>query len=396
MAKGLEDTSLYSYNPLVSLNDVGGTPTEERLSLAAFHRHNSSQQRHWPHCLNATASHDTKRSEDVRARINVLSEFGDSWTRRLRRWISWNRARKRTVAGQPLPDVNLEVLLYQTLIGAWPLDPDQVPQFQTRLLQYLIKAAREAKTHTSWISPDQGYEDALAHFVESVLRESGDNRFLADFLKFQRRVAGYGALNSLSQALLKITSPGVPDFYQGTERWDFSLVDPDNRRPVDFQGCAQALSGLPAGAAGGPGPVLEDLLRTWEDGRAKLYVTHQALRIRHRFPELFQKGEYIPLAASGDRESQVCAFARRLGDAWVLVAVPRFCTRLVRTGRATWGPRVWAGGTLVLPEDSPQQWQNVFTGGTVETLPAARELPLSAIFESLPLALLYRSGPQSA
>jgi (1->4)-alpha-D-glucan 1-alpha-D-glucosylmutase len=396
MAKGLEDTSLYTYNPLVSLNEVGGTPTAERLSIAAFHQHNARQQRDWPHSLNATASHDTKRSEDVRARINVLSEIAEAWTRRLRRWISWNRASKRPVAGRTLPDVNLEVLLYQTLLGAWPLAPGQVPQFKTRLMPYLIKAAREARTHTSWISPDPDYEDALVQFVEAILEESNDNRFLTDFLKFQKIVACYGALNSLSQTLLKITSPGVPDFYQGMELWDFSLVDPDNRRPVDFGGCAEALDRLPDGAAGEPVPNLEGLLRSWEDGRVKLYVTHQALRIRHELPELFKRGEYIPLPASGDRKDQVCAFARRLGDAWALIAVPRFYTRLVRKGRLTWDSGVWGGGTLVLPENSPQMWDNVFTGSSVSTLPATRELPLSTIFKSLPVALLYRSGPSPA
>jgi len=396
MAKGLEDTSLYSYNPLVSLNEVGGTPTEERLSVATFHQHNARQQRGWPHSLNATASHDTKRSEDVRARINVLSEISEAWTRRLRRWISWNQASKRPVAGRPLPDVNLEVLLYQTLLGAWPLAPDQVPQFKTRLMQYLIKAAREARTHTSWISPDPDYEDALVQFVEAILEDSNDNRFLTDFLKFQKTVAYYGALNSLSQTLLKITSPGVPDFYQGMELWDFSLVDPDNRRPVDFGGCAEALDRLLDGTAGGPVPMVEGLLRSWEDGRAKLYVTHQALRIRRELPELFKRGEYIPLPASGDRKDQVCAFARRLGDAWALIAAPRFYTRLVRTAGLTWDASVWGGDTLVLPENFPQKWDNVFTGSSVETLPATRELPLSTIFKSPPFALLYRIGPSPA
>jgi (1->4)-alpha-D-glucan 1-alpha-D-glucosylmutase len=393
MAKGLEDTSLYSYNPLVSLNEVGGTPTAERLSIGAFHQHNARQQRDWPHGLNATASHDTKRSEDVRARINVLSEIAGTWTRRLRRWISWNRASKRTVAGQSLPEVNLEVLLYQTLLGAWPLAPEQVPQFKTRLLEYLIKAARESKTHTSWIAPDPDYEAALVHFVEAILEDSENNRFLADFLKFQKRIACYGALNSLSQTLLKITSPGVPDFYQGLEMWDFSLVDPDNRRPVDFGRRTQALDRLPDGAAGEPSRVLEDLLRSWEDGRAKLYLTHRALRIRRELPELFQRGEYIPLPAPGDG---ICAFARRLDDAWALIAAPRFYTRLARRGRLTWDPSVWGDGTLVLPENSPRMWDNAFTGGSVRTLPATRELPLAAIFESLPIALLYRIGPSPA
>lgn len=393
MAKGLEDATLYSYNPLVSLNEVGGTPTPERLSIAAFHQHNARQQRDWPHSLNATASHDTKRSEDVRARINVLSEIAGAWNRRLRRWISWNRASKRTVAGQTLPEVNLEVLLYQTLLGAWPLAAEEVPNFKTRLLGYLIKAARETGTHTSWIAPDPGYEVALVHFVEAILEDSEDNRFLADFLKFQKRIARYGALNSLSQTLLKITSPGVPDIYQGLELWDFSLVDPDNRRPVDFGRRAQALDRMPKGVAGEPPSVLDDLLRRWEDGRAKLYLTQQALRIRRELPELFQRGEYIPLAAPGDR---ICAFARRLGDTWALIAAPRFYTRLARRSRLAWNPSVWGGETLELPENSPRMWDNAFTGGSVETLPATRELPLAAIFESLPIALLYRIGPSPA
>ncbi len=239
MAKGLEDTALYVYNPLISLNEVG----TDFLVVAPedFHRFNQGRQAKWPFALNATTTHDTKRSEDVRLRINVLSEIPREWEACLQRWSAWNAAKKREVHGLAVPDANEEYFLYQTLLGAWPLFEAELPGFKERLKAYVIKAAREAKVHTRWIDPDFEHESALLAFVDDILEDTPANAFLSDFREFQAPLSSSGALHSLSQVLLKIASPGVPDLYQGTELWDFSLVDPDNRRPVDFYQRARLL-----------------------------------------------------------------------------------------------------------------------------------------------------------
>jgi (1->4)-alpha-D-glucan 1-alpha-D-glucosylmutase len=235
MAKGFEDSLLYIYNRLVSLNEVGGFPNSPRVSVAAFHEFGKRRQKHWPHTLNATTTHDTKRSEDVRARINVLSEIPDEWEKRLMRWRDWNHGRKHVVEGTPVPTPNEEIMLYQTMLGAWPLREDGVPDFQQRLQEYMIKATREAMVHTKWTVPNVKHEKALVDFISAIMKPSPGNEFLNDFLRFQQDVAFYGALNSLSQVLIKVAFPGVPDFYQGSELWDLRLVDPDNRGPVDFE-----------------------------------------------------------------------------------------------------------------------------------------------------------------
>jgi (1->4)-alpha-D-glucan 1-alpha-D-glucosylmutase len=392
MAKGLEDTSLYVYHPLVSLNEVGGHPTTERLSVEAFHRHNAFQQSHWPRTMNATSTHDTKRSEDVRARINVLSEVPEEWARCLKRWSRWNRSSKQEVSGQRMPDANTEVLLYQTLVGAWPLSQEEVPQFKARLNEYLIKAAREARTHTSWLSQDRDYENSLLEFTQGILVETPENHFLLDFLRVQKRIAYFGALNSLSQTLLKITSPGVPDFYQGTELWDFSLVDPDNRRPVDFPERSSLLDQISLPETKNSGQFVRKLLSSWTDGRVKLYTTHQELELRRERQELFSQGEYIPLEASGERAKHVCAFARRLGDAWALTVVPRLLSSLIPSGRFPLGPRVWGEDSLVLPGDAPNSWRNILGGSVIQSGSKAPGLPLSAIFNQFPVALLIENS----
>lgn len=389
MAKGLEDTALYIYNRLLSLNEVGGDPAAQ-VSVEDFHRHNLATRMRWPYTLNATSTHDTKRSEDVRARINVLSELPEAWTKCLSRWSRWNRSMKRQLRRQPVPGPNEEVLLYQTLVGAWPLRKDELPAFRERLKAYIVRAAKEAKVHTSWIDPDAKYEAALVGFVEAILKPSNRNRFLPDFVQFQGEIAFYGAFNALAQVLLKIASPGVPDCYQGTELWDFSLVDPDNRRPVDFATRARLLEELDRRETAERTRLMTDLLRRWDDGRLKLYVTAKALRFRRSQRDLFLAGEYLPLSASGKGREHVCAFARRQGAAWVVVAVPRLLTKLVRTGVFPCGGRVWGGDRLILPKEAPRVWRNVLTGETMQGALAAgrRVLPLKRIFEHFPVALL--------
>jgi (1->4)-alpha-D-glucan 1-alpha-D-glucosylmutase len=367
MAKGVEDTALYNYNRLVSLNDVGGDPGREDFDgLRDFHECSCRRQQHWPHTLNATSTHDTKRSEDVRARISVLSEIPDLWARQVRRWSKINAHLRRG----GLPHANEELLLYQTLIGMWPLEDEELPAVRDRLRQYLEKAAREAKTHTSWITPNAAYEEALLAFGDAVLNQQD---FCEDFIRFQKRVAFFGAINAMSQVVLKAMAPGVPDFYQGTELWDLSLVDPDNRRPVDYERRLAMLRRMKE-AHGKSTLDFATLLRRWSDGRAKMFITWKVLELRAREAELFRSGAYQPL----DAGPNVCAFLR---GGSVLVAVPRLLTSLVKPGTFPLGD-VW--GSAVLPGGG--RWRNVFTGDALE----GDSLPLARVFERFPVAVLER------
>jgi (1->4)-alpha-D-glucan 1-alpha-D-glucosylmutase len=394
MAKGLEDTALYVYNPLVSLNEVG---TDFLIvSPEDFHQFNRRRQENSPSTLNATTTHDTKRSEDVRMRINVLSEDPQEWEACLKRWSAWNLSKKLWANGMAVPDPNEEYFLYQTLIGAWPLFKAEIPEFKARLQAYTIKAAREAKVHTGWIAPNHEHENALTTFTEAILHESDHNEFLKDFLKIQTRLAYYGALNSLSQVLLKIASPGVPDFYQGTELWDLSLVDPDNRRPVDFHQRAQLLLDLKMKAKKTPESLIQELLRNWQDGAIKLYTTYKALNFRKAHPELFLRGDYIPIMTRGPKSRQVIAFARRRGNSWAVVVVARFFTKILPAEDISFDQAVWQESFLSLPHDAPKEWVNIFTGETIKSIPhkQSRSLDLANLFQNLPVALLF--GPAAA
>ncbi|MGE5189222.1 MAG: malto-oligosyltrehalose synthase [Gemmatimonadota bacterium] len=391
MAKGVEDTATYAWCPLASLNEVGGDPASAGAVPRAFHQRMAAARDRWPHTLNATSTHDTKRSEDVRARLDVLSELHEEWETRLLLWSRWNEAKKRTVGGKPAPERPDEILLYQTLLGAWPLSRDELPGFRERIREYMLKAAREAKVRTRWIRPHVPYENALKDFVSAVLEETGKNRFLEDFLPFQKRIARYGALNSLGQTLLKIASPGVPDFYQGTETWNFSLVDPDNRRPVDFALRARMLNALVNREEQALASLLRDLVDNWEDGRIKLYLTHKALSFRRERADLFRDGAYLPVEASGGKKEHVLSFARRRGGDWILVAVPRLVTRIVRPGEFPLGQQAWGAKLhLVLPGNSPDAWRNVLTGELLHGAAGGggRRLPVHALFNEFPVALL--------
>jgi (1->4)-alpha-D-glucan 1-alpha-D-glucosylmutase len=395
MAKGVEDTALYVYNPLVSMNEVAGSPGGSGTTLDEFHGALELRQNHTPCTLNATSTHDTKRSEDVRARINVLSEFPAPWAAALRRWSRWNRVHKQTVNGKPAPDPNDEWLFYQTLIGAWPLRQEEVPALGDRLREYMIKAVREAKTHTNWLYPNAAYEAAVSSFVESVLRQSHDNRFLKDFLHFHKKLAPFGALNSLSQVLLKITSPGVPDFYQGTELWDLSLVDPDNRRPVDFKLRLKVLEDLRRKASVNLKELIAELLAHWQDGRLKFFVADRTLDFRKSNPSLFLDGEYHPIEVHGSRKGHICAFARRFGRLWTLVVVPRLAARFTPPGEFPLGREIWGGTILMMPKGAPKQWLDVLTEQTCGAVPKShgQVLPIGNVLKTFPVALL--AGPLS-
>jgi (1->4)-alpha-D-glucan 1-alpha-D-glucosylmutase len=399
MAKGVEDTACYVYDRLASLNDVGTDPRVFGLGVRAFHAANAEHARHWPHALSATTTHDSKRAEDVRARLDVLSEVPALWRLAIRRWHRMNLPHKRTIDGADVPSANDEYLLYQTLLGAWPaipLDDDAQRAFAGRIRAYMQKAVREAKLHTSWLEPDLAYEAALDAFIDALLAPAADNAFIDDFLRLQQPIARTGFCNSLAQAVLKLASPGVPDIYQGAEWWDLSLVDPDNRRPVDFASRAAALDDLASICAGGMPDAarVTALFADLADGRAKLYVIWRALQLRAHAPALFAAGRYEPLRIAGARAPHACAFARILANDAVVAIVPRLVHRLAgEAGALPLGERAWGDTELTLPGDDGAPWRDVFTGAEVvpAAAAAASTARLADIFALAPVALLRRA-----
>jgi (1->4)-alpha-D-glucan 1-alpha-D-glucosylmutase len=333
MAKAMEDTAFYRYHRLLALNEVGGDPGLSGLTVADFHRRMAERAVRFPHALAATATHDTKRGEDARTRILALAELADDWTAAIARWREMN-ARLAEPWREPslrAPSVEHEYMLYQALIGAWPAQPPPLiapgKTFVERMQAYAVKAAREGKEETSWINADQAYESALTRFVARLLDAGESAAFLQDFSAFAQRASLIGALSSLSQLVLKATLPGVPDFYQGTELWDLALVDPDNRRPVDFAARRGALEQLGAGAD------WATLAAQWTDGRIKLALTHRLLALRHELPELFMDGGYEPIEVSGRDRDRVIAFARWTKREAMIVAVGRHFARMSDGGR---------------------------------------------------------------
>jgi (1->4)-alpha-D-glucan 1-alpha-D-glucosylmutase len=400
MAKGVEDTVFYVYNRLVSLNEVGGSPERFGTILEAFHGKNIETAKSNSHSQIATSTHDTKRSEDARARLNVLSEMPGEWRSRLVKWSRLNKRKKPLGNGRRIPDRNEEYLLYQALISVWPLYPPSDPDYETfkkRIKDYMVKAVREAKINSSWISPDMPYEDGLTGFVEAILSRSAANLFIKDFIMFQEKISYFGFFNSLSQTLLKITSPGVPDFYQGTELWDFSLVDPDNRRPVDFRIRMKMLKKITKGASVHGDELRKfahGLLEQWHDGAIKFYVMFMSLRYRNKNQDLFRNGLYTPLMTEGSAKENVCAFARTMEDKAVIVAAPRFLSRLVKDiNEMPLGQAIWTDMAILIPDEIPRGiFSNILTGEIVEETEenGKRRLLSGNIFASFPLALLER------
>jgi (1->4)-alpha-D-glucan 1-alpha-D-glucosylmutase len=372
MAKGLEDTAFYRYHRLLSLNEVGNDADRFGVSPDELHRVNQERQATWPWALSALSTHDTKRSEDVRARLNVLSELPEEWQACLKRWSDLNAQYRQEIDEAPVPDAAVEYFLYQTLLGAWPLEPYTAAEYAAfieRIQAYLLKALHEAKVHTSWINPNPAYDEAVQHYVANILAPT-NKTFLDDFQTLQRRIGHSGLYNSLAQTLLKLTFPGVPDTYQGTELWDFSLVDPDNRRPVDYVHRHRLLRELQThlGAAGDDRSALaQELLTHQEDGRIKLYTTALALHCRRKNPGLFAIGDYIPAQAVGAQAAHVFGFSRRQGYRAAVVAVPRLIAQLLADGHeAPLGEAVWHDTRLRVPGLDPQQsWRHVFTGELV-------------------------------
>jgi (1->4)-alpha-D-glucan 1-alpha-D-glucosylmutase len=382
MAKGLEDTVFYIYNRLTALNEVGGEPQQFGLSIEAFHERNQGRQRNWPATLLGTSTHDTKRSEDVRARILAISEIPDLWRRSLQRWRAVNRRWKRTINDLEAPDPNEEYLLYQALLGTWPMqvsgesEPAATPEYVERIQAYMAKALHEAKINTSWIQPNDEWDAAMRDFVAKILDASPRNKFLPIFSPVAQEIARFGAINSLTQTLLKLTSPGVPDIYQGTEIWDYSLVDPDNRRAVDYNRRRDMLEGL---AIASPA----ELMQTWPDGRIKLFLTQRVLRFRRDHADLFQRGDYLPLRASGTFAECCVTFARRVAEKWIVVIAPRLPSRV---GFPPVG-EAWKDTTIEFPETlSLPQAHDLFT---CQPLPVRdRELKVADALSILPFGVI--------
>lgn len=396
MAKGMEDTGFYVYNRLTSLNDVGFDPRSFGITPAAFHHGNSQRQAHWPGTLAASSTHDSKRGEDVRARINVLSELPTVWRKHLNRWSRLNRRKKRQVDGFLAPSRNDEYLLYQTLLGIWPLqapDDKSFADLEQRLQDYMLKAVREAKEQTSWINPHPEYEAALGEFIQALFRRPQRNAFLTDFQSMLHRFVRPGLYNSLSQALLKLALPGCPDLYQGNELWAFNLVDPDNRRPVDYTHRRTLLEQLARHDAHPESlpSLLQELLTEIEDGRAKLYVTWKVLDLRCRLSELFTRGEYLPLSAAGHRQAHLVAFMRRHENRTVIVATARWLAELISEQQPhPTGAPVWQDTWLELPPDTAKRYRNPLSGREVLARRHADHfaIEVSELFRDLPVALL--------
>ncbi len=374
MAKGVEDTAFYLYNRHVALNEVGGNPGSHGISVEQFHKQSLVRQTDFPHSMLGLSTHDTKRSEDVRARIAALSELPKEWTGAVRRWSLINRKFKTQVDGEVAPDSNEEFLIYQTLLGSWPLQPPtgrHLQDYIQRVQDYMVKALHEAKVNSSWIEPNERWDEAVKTFVATLLTPDRQHRFLASFEALACRVAGLGMVNSLAQTVLKLTQPGMPDTYQGTETWDLSLVDPDNRRVVNYDHRRELL------AAGG---TAAEMLEHWRDGRIKLMIVQRLLQYRRSHPRLFAEGSYEPLVAEGERNDHCIVYERRLEAENLLVVLPRL------TGSLGFPPvgDCWFG-THIIPRARPAQWRNILTGSVIFDGSA---LPLSEVLAEWPVAVL--------
>ncbi|MGE5199105.1 MAG: malto-oligosyltrehalose synthase, partial [Rhodospirillaceae bacterium] len=395
-AKGVEDTAFYRYAPLASLNEVGGTPARVGRSPREFHEANQRRLEAWPLTMLATSTHDTKRGEDARARINVLSEIPEQWRVAVSRWARANASARGEARGAPAPDRADEYLFYQALVGTWPPGlagrPDRA--YVDRIAAYMLKAVREAKVHTSWVNPSEAYDRAVAQFVERALGGRNARTFIPLFVPFQERIARLGVINSLAQVVLKIAAPGVPDFYQGAELWDLTLVDPDNRRPVDFalrEAQLRELEGVldERGPAAGRMAAVSDMLLHWEDGRVKLYFTAAGLRLRRRCPDLFLAGSYQPLEAAGSRAAHVVAFARDHGGQRAIAVAPRLVAGLFGSHASA---DAWGDTTLALPDGfEGASYTNVLTGARVAARDAGgrRTLAIAEALGPAPAAILF-------
>jgi (1->4)-alpha-D-glucan 1-alpha-D-glucosylmutase len=403
MAKGLEDTVCYVYNRFISVNEVGGNPGSFGVSVEEFHRGNQTRAELWPGALLTTSTHDTKRSEDVRMRLDVLSEIPRPWAAQVMRWRRANRGKRKTIDnGQIVPDHNEEYFLYQTLAGSWPmpakatftaiewaLNREERLRYIARIQEHMEKAVLEGKINLSWINPNEQYTDSLRRFVARILSpgtEAKPNSFLRLMHDFIPRLAWFGVLNSLAETMLKLTSPGVPDVYQGQELFDFSLVDPDNRRPVNFATAEKYLQEVEHRE-----PSIElcrELVENWTDGRLKLWITHRALQMRCEARELFRHGDYQPMSAEGNHAENVIAFARGHQQQAALVAIPRLLFTMLNGEPRLPAAEDWGNTRLrIRRELRGHTMHNPLTGAKVQ-IPGDGELLCSEVFAGFPVALL--------
>jgi (1->4)-alpha-D-glucan 1-alpha-D-glucosylmutase len=390
VAKGLEDTALYVYLPLLSLNEVGGDPTPGSVCPKEFFEFVAHRQSKWPHSMNASSTHDTKRSEDVRARIAVLSEMPQEWESRLKKWAAMNDKYKSNANGAPTPDRNEEYFLYQTILGVWPLEKGKIPEVVKRLQSYAVKATREAMVHTRWTRPNLAHEVGLTNFVAGILDESRNGAFLEDLRGFHRDTAFYGMLNSLSQTLLKITAPGVPDFYQGSELWDFRLVDPDNRGVVDFAHRMELLNAVKKNTPRETAPITGELLSNWTDGRIKLYLIWKTLGFRREFGELFTDGEFVPAEVSGKRSENMTAFFRVRGNRSVLIVAPKWLGASGMDRELNAQKQFWGDSSISFLQKAPDQWRNVLTDERIMARKSGERASVRVVdaLSKFPVALL--------
>ncbi|HLP74320.1 MAG TPA: malto-oligosyltrehalose synthase [Bacteroidales bacterium] len=386
MAKGVEDTVMYYYNYFIAHNEVGDNPGSEGITAEDYHHLMQEKRRYWPGSMNATSTHDTKRGEDVRARLNVISEIPEEWIRSVREWQKINASGKIASGAKTAPDPNEEYFIYQTLAGTFPMDGNVTEDYSKRVGEYLLKSLKEAKTNSNWLDPDTDYEKAVTDFTSAILQEG--SKFLKSFLPLQKKLATYGIINSLSQLMLKVTSPGIPDFYQGTELWDLSMVDPDNRRPVDYAGRLRMLKEIDEMKIRDPENFIGTMKGSYFDGRLKLWMTYELLRERENDPGLFLHGSYVPLETAGKYKDNVIAYARTKGSKWFIVIVPLYLAAADKDSRfAKIHEFDWKDTSVMLPEMAPASW-SVFNGSKVKV---TGKISLSAVMK-FPCPVFLKGG----
>lgn len=386
MAKGVEDTLMYTYNCFIGHNEVGDSPEAFGLAASEFHSAMQQRQDHWPLSLNATSTHDTKRGEDVRTRLNVISELSEEWVDLTRQWMKINKSMK----GEHGPDANDEYLIYQTILGTWPVSPAEEETYPQRIKDYLQKALREAKVHSDWAQPDEKYEEETIGFALKLV--ANEAIFRKTFDTFSRKITDFGIVNSLVQTTLKFTCPGIPDIYQGCELWDLSMVDPDNRRPVDFGQRESLLDEI---------DTMETEASTffpllWEkrlQGHIKLWLTRRLLAIRKEAPALFEKGSYIPLEIKGFYKEHIFAFARKYQQNLYLVAVPLYLAALCKEQNCDLEKIDWKDTAIILPEEMPPVWEHLLIREL--KIPSSREISVNSIMNTFPAAILKSELPKN-
>lgn len=385
-AKGVEDTSFYIYNRLISHNEVGDTPEVFGIDAATFHERMQRRFKNTPLGINATATHDTKRGEDARLRINALSEIPETWEQHIQVWMKENETFKTEIGESLAPTKNDEYFIYQTILGVLDMDGKMEGNFVERVQEYMLKVVREAKENSSWAEPNEAYEQAVSEFVEAIL---GDNRvFLTSFLPIFRQAAKLGTIYSLGQLLIKITAPGIPDIYQGTEFWDLSMVDPDNRRPVDYQHRMGVLDQIIKDGQNDLPQLLSHLMTDYANGNIKMFVMQRALSARLSSIDLFQSGDYLPLEVVGDYKENILAYARSFNHDWCIIVVPKLLGNKLSEGEWPVGMKFWGETKIVLPKGAPKKWVNVFTD---DGIAVEDHLFVEQALSTFPVAILKSS-----